>query len=297
MFARVLTVLALAVVSVVAVAASSATGSSTAATARPLVVYDAIGDTAGVADITSVAVARDAADRLTFALNVAGHPAMKRGDLFSIGIDADRNLATGTHGRDLVIMLGWPKGDAQPTYWVGTWGGSEWEQLDALVEAAYSGSGPRFVVAMDEIGVGRSFRFDARAERLSAPNRNAVDRAPGKGLATAAIGVPATIAEIGRVWIPGTMLAPEAGKVLRVRGIELAADDTRVDVAPGLGASVMVRPDRVRCSAKIGSTMLRPVGSCAWRVPGTARGKSLMLKVSVAYRGDEVTDVYPLEVE
>ena len=299
MSGRAFSTLALALALAVLAAAASDDTSTAAetATARPFVVFDTIGDAAGTADITSVAVARDADDRLTFVVNVAGHPSMKRGDLFSIGIDADRNLETGTNGFDRVMALGWPKGDAEPTYSVVTWGGSEWEDLDALVDASYSAHGVRFVVAKDEIGVGRSFRFDARAERLSAPNRGSVDRVPRKGFASVSLGSPATIAEIGRMLIPGTILFPEAGKVLRVRGIELAADDSRVDVAPGLGVTTMVRPDRVRCTAKIGSAVLRPVGSCAWRVPRTARGKTLTLKVSVAYRGAEVTDAYPLEVE
>ena len=95
----------------------------------------------------------------------------------------------------------------------------------------------------------------------------------------------------------GSVLARQFGEPVREIALDHhAAGLDEVDVAPGIGASVAVRPDRVRCTAKIGSAALRPVGSCAWRVPSTARGKTLMLKVSVAYGGDEVTDVYPLEV-
>lgn len=291
MVGRMLSVLALTVVlaAAVAAAASDARVCAAAATARPFVVYDAIGDAVGVGDITSVAVARDAGDTLTFAVNVAGHPSMKRGDLFSIGIDADRSLATGMNGFDRVLMLGWPKGDQQPTYRVGAWNGSDWEDVDVPADVSYPETGPRFVVAAAEIGVGRSFRFDARAERLTAPNRDAMDRVPGKGLASVALGRPSTIAEIDRMTIPFSSLLPEAGKVLRVRGIVVFEE-----VVSGVGAGV--KPERVRCTAKIGGTALRPVASCAWRVPGTARGKTLMLKVSVAHHGGEVTEVYPLRV-
>jgi hypothetical protein len=300
MFVRFLSIFALTVACAIASAAGAASteaGTSAAAAAgRPFVLYDAIGDAVGVADITSVAVARDAKNRVTFAINVAGHPAMKRGELFQVGIDADRSLATGSDGRDVALMLAWPAGEASPSYAVGRWDGSSWQPLDVAADARYSSSGPRFTVAMDDLGLGRAFRFDAGAGRIAAPHKDAVEWAPSKGLASARLVATASIAEIGRMLIPGTMLFPEAGKVFRVRGIELSADDNRVDVAPGIGGSVAVRPDRVRCTAKIGSIELRPVGSCAWRVPSTARGKTLMLKVSVAYRGDEVTDVYPLEV-
>lgn len=299
MFVRFLSILALTVACAVASGAgtaSTAAGTSAAASGSPFVLYDAIGDAVGVADITSVAVARDAKNRVTFAINVAGRTDIKRGDLFQIGIDADRSLATGSGGRDVTLMLVWPPGEASPSYAVARWGGSDWQPLGVAVDARYASSGPRFTVAMDKLGVGRTFRFDAGAARIAAPHKDAEEWAPAKGLASARLVATASIAEIGRMLIPGTMLVPVAGKVFRVRGIELSADDTRVDVAPGLGGSVAVRPDRVRCTAKIGNTVLRPLGSCAWRVPGTARGKTLVLKVSVAYGGDEVTDVYPLEV-
>jgi hypothetical protein len=38
------------------------------------------------------------------------------------------------------------------------------------------------------------------------------------------------------------------------------------------------------------------VAACAWRVPLTAKGKTLMLRLSLAYGGDEWTGVYPLPV-
>jgi hypothetical protein len=302
MFARFLSVLAL----VLACAAASAPGAAPgrtgsaarAVSGRPLVVFDAIGDAAGVVgDITSVAAARDAQNRVTFAINVAGHPAMKHGEVFVIGIDADRALSTGSEGRDIVLMLGWPAGEPRPTYFVGTWGGRDWRPLDIAVDAWHSSSGPRFAVAMGKLGIGRSFRFDARAARMAAPRRDAVDKVPAKGLASAVFRNPASISEIGRMMVPFTGLLPKAGKVLRVKGIEIEAADGRVDVVPGISVGSVVKPDRVRCTAEIGRTVLRPIGACAWRVPSTARGKTLVLKLSVAYGGDEVTELYPLSVE
>ena len=78
MFGRVLSVLVLvvsfALAAVVATTASDAGIASGAVSSRPFVVYDAIGDAEGAPDITSVAVARDSKNRVTFAINVADHP-------------------------------------------------------------------------------------------------------------------------------------------------------------------------------------------------------------------------------
>jgi hypothetical protein len=300
MFGRVFSVLALATglaVASVAAAVPSGAGVSTAALPRPFVVYDAIGDAPGVPDITSTAVARDSRNRLTFAINVANHPSMKRGDLFSIGIDADRRLATGSNGVDVIVELGWSTGEKEPTYAVGRWDGSAWQSLDIPAGVTYLASGPHFTVAGSGIGVGRSFRFAARAARLAAPGKDAADGAPGMGLASVALSAPAEIAEMSRLMIPLPSLLPQAGTLLRVRGIEISIASDQTDVAPGIGVGSVVKPEKIRCTAKIGRVQLRPVGACAWRVPNTARGKTLMLKVTVAYRGDELTRVYPLEVE
>lgn len=297
-FSAVVFALAVAMATVAAVAPGQAGSSAAnAAEPRPFVVYDAIGDAAAVPDITSVAVARDSQNRLTFAINVANHPSMKRGDMFSIGIDADRRLGTGSHGVDVFLALSWGSGDKEPSYSVGNWDGSDWQELDVSADVAYLDHGPRFKVAGSDIGVGRSFRFAARADRLASSNAAALDRAPGTGLASVTLRAPAEVAEMGRLNIPMLAFLPEAGKILRVRGIEIAIAKDQTEIAPGISVGSMVKPEKTRCTAKIGQTRLKAVGACAWRVPSTARGTRLMLQVSVAYRGDEWTGVYPLDVQ
>jgi hypothetical protein len=297
MFARVVWVLALAVsfaLASVFARASDAGVASRTASPRPFVVFDAIGDAAGAADITSVAVARDTQNRVTFAVNVADRPSPKRGDLFSVGLDTDSRLSTGDHGIDVALMLGWWESQQRPTYDVLQWDGSEWQPLDVTAVVSYPEHGLRFTVAMDALGLGRSFGLDARTKRLSAPAKGATDGAAARSVT---LSTPATVAAMGRVLVPGTALFPEAGKVLKVRGVEIVVESDRTDVTDGLSAVPATSPDKQRCSAKIGRVQLRPVAVCAWRVPRDAKGKTLMLKVSLAYGGDEWTGIYPLEVE
>jgi hypothetical protein len=298
MFGRVLSVLALgfsfAVASAVVAIPSDAGIPAEAAGVPPFVVYDAIGDAAGAADITSVAVARDTKNRVTFAVNVADHPSPKRGDLFSVGLDTDRRLSTGDQGIDVALMLGWWPGRQRPTYDVLQWVGSDWQPLDVTADVSYPEHGLRFTVAMDALGLGRSFGLEARTKRLSAPAKGATD---GAVAGSDTLRTPATIAAMGRVLVPGTAMFPEAGKVLKVRGVEIVVESDRTDVTDGLGAAPLISPEKQRCSAKIGRVQLRPVAFCAWRVPRDAKGKTLMLRMSLAYGGDEWTGVYPLGVE
>lgn len=268
-------------------------GIAASVTARPFVVFDAVGDGGGAPDITSVAVASDKAHRVTFAINVADHPAPKRGDVFSVGLDTDHRLATGDHGIDVALTLGWWPGGKGPTYDIAEWNGSAWQRLDASAVVSYPEHGLRFTVAADALGLGRTFGLDALTKRLSAPAKGATDSASA---ASVSLRSPATIATMGRVLVSGTALFPEAGKVLRVRNVEIAVESDRVDVAGDLGAVPTTAPEKQRCSAKIGRVQLRPVAACAWRVPLTAKGKTLMLRLSLAYGGDEWTGVYPLPV-
>ncbi len=153
---------------------------------RPFVFFDAIGDGKGAPDITSVTAARDASNRLTFVVNVADHPSLKRGESLWIWIDADRKVATGDQegfGFDVRLVLGWLSGDAEPTYDVGVWDGSQWAPSDVQADVEYHLHGLRFTVAGGDLGIGRSFRIGVQSAR-----RGAFDVAPNSGLANVSLG-------------------------------------------------------------------------------------------------------------
>jgi hypothetical protein len=300
MSSRVLSVLALVLGSAVAFVVPASSGAVGAvgltSVARPFVTYDSVGDAGGLPDITSVAVARDARDRLTFAVNVANRSSPRKGEVVSIGIDKDRRADTGQKGVDVVLSLGWWANEKDPAYSVERWDGSDWQTLEVPALVTYPDSGLRFVVVGSEIGVGRSFGVAARAGRL-AGSATREDRVPSTGFAQVALRAPAAIAEISRVMLPGPLFLPEAGKVLRVRGIqvELSGNDEEAGNSDVV-ITEMVKPERLRCTAKLGDAQLPPVAACAWRMPITAGGKTVMLKVTLAYHGDEWTQVYPLKI-
>jgi hypothetical protein len=62
-------------------------------------------------------------------------------------------------------------------------------------------------------------------------------------------------------------------------------------------AGAPMRVSAVRCTARIGKSVLRPVSrrlngdyaACAWKLPVTARGKQLLLRVVISTNGRRVT--------
>ena len=264
-------------------------GQAPGANPRPAVFFDAIGDSGTAPDVTSVAVVNDDTGRITFQINFATRPAVKHFVL--IGIDADRNANSGTSGRprgvDYLITA------ASNGYQVSRATATGWEHTD--IEAAYQSwnRGLQLTIAGSDIHLGHSFRFSVRT--VGGQDRNAVDDVPASGrLLTYTLGPAAQLGEIEKFSIgPLTALTPKAGALLRPGSV--------VFIVPG-GQSGLVQsaaaPDRVRCSARIGSAVLPPAGrSCVFRVPEDARGKELVLTIAIAYRGDEVTDVFPMKVE
>jgi hypothetical protein len=147
MSSRVLSVLALVLGSAVAFVVPASSGAVGAvgltSVARPFVTYDSVGDAGGLPDITSVAVARDARDRLTFAVNVANRSSPRKGEVVSIGIDKDRRADTGQKGVDVVLSLGWWANEKDPAYSVERWDGSDWQTLEVPALVTYPDSEAR----------------------------------------------------------------------------------------------------------------------------------------------------------
>jgi hypothetical protein len=238
--------------------------------------------------VTSVAVVNDDTGRITIQINLANRPAPKH--FVMIGVDADRNASTGTTGSprgvDYLIMT-----DSN-NYEVTRAAATGWEPTDISAVYQPGNRGLRLTIASSDLDVGRSFRFAVRT--MGGKDKNVWDDAPDSGrLVTYTLGPPSQLSTMQRVTIPLPNLMPKAGALLKA--------GAKVTVIPG-GQSGSVQygdvPDKVRCSAKIGSTVVPTAGrSCVFRVPQGTRGKELVLTITVAYRGDEWTGVYPVKVE
>ena len=68
--------------------------------------------------------------------------------------------------------------------------------------------------------------------------------------------------------------APVAGKVFTVSSVRLT-----------LTNNAEVRPQSLTCRATLAGKVLKPVARCSWRLPANAKGKRLLIQMTLAYDG------------
>jgi hypothetical protein len=110
-------------------------------------------------------------------------------------------------------------------------------------------------------------------------------QAPPPAPAPTATSTAAPVARLARASVTTVPRSPRAGRLYTVRVRALATTGSPV----GTGA--------VRCTARLGKTVLRPLSRrlragyavCAWKLPKAARGKRLRVAVVVSSGGGKVT--------
>jgi len=233
---------------------------------------DPVGD-ARVLDVTSMQAA--ATDDGTVTVRVA---LTEQPGTVTVLLDADGLAGTGHQGGvDYTLQLAVPGG----AFKLGRWNGTEFPQVLSGATGSYAGGTA-------------SFSLDARALHLG--------RTIGLGLVTFD---PAGIADQA----PDGSFDPERNTLNRFEPrIRWAAESASVAVGPAHAGKVLavraatlrladgstVRADRTACSARLGTRVLR---GCTFRVPSSARGKTLVLAVRASLTdGRAATRVLRLRV-
>ena len=57
-----------------------------------------------------------------------------------------------------------------------------------------------------------------------------------------------------------------------------------------------VAPDSVGCKAKLGGRPVKAKANCTWQLAKSARGKRLVVSVTVGYQSTSYTQSFPLKV-
>jgi hypothetical protein len=254
---------------------------------------DAAGDSNGGPDVRSVTISHDDANRVAIAL---AFEALSIDTETTVGvfIDRDRNAATGDDGIDAAFVVTLANRGFAYLRWNGT-------ELDITqsqgARLVVNGTTMTLDVHLDDVG--GSDGFDVwTIGTLGKVEDGRSDRAPDAGrwsylFPTAARPPPPPappaqqVTTIKRIVLPSAaMLTPRAGKRFSLRpSVQLS--DGRV-----------LRPQTVRCTARVASVPLRavPTGSCVWTIPTSARGKRLMIAVSVTHGGARGTQRLRLPV-
>jgi hypothetical protein len=271
---------------------ASALGKSAHTAAGSQSFTDSTGEDANAPDITTVAVSNDDAGLMTFKINISNRPALTTDMIILMFLDTDANSATGdpqTAGADYAIQL-------EPgAVGLFQWNGSDFTQASsqASVTFSYDATGATIHASAADLGKTKSVRFAVLAvsgivldangnpDFTNAHEDSAPD--PGHGLFTYPVLTKLTLS------VTAFTTAPKPAKAGKRYVASLAANesDTGGPVTAGT----------VTCAATIGTTRLAAtahslaggVATCAWKIPKTAKGKTLRGTVTLVVQGVKVT--------
>jgi hypothetical protein len=276
---RLLVVAALAAAAMLALAGSATAGHYS----------DVAGDSGAAPDITG-AIVVNAGGQLTFTLQIPTLflTAPAQVQLF---IDSDANSATGAvdfAGADYVLV----SYQSDHTWAFAHWTGSDWDWDTpwSTVKVVSLPVAVAFSVNRSELSNTTQVNAWARTVVAQGGAGN-VDVAPDVGLWNYDLRADGPDIR-GVVTTAKPASGPKAGRsfTVAVTGVKLPPDGETTPTTP--------QPDKVRCAAKLAGGTLkgRGAGGCTFNVPKNARGKRLVVAVTVEYGGATKTVQLPFRV-
>lgn len=239
-----------------------------AATAGPATYSDPTGDAKSAPDISKVTIELDAATGgIRFDIQFGGPEALANDGAVLVAIDADRNGTTGDHGADYLL------GVVANGVGLLKWNGSDMAAFSHQPTSVVRTPGDIAVsICSCDIGT-QTFDFVALGVRGAD-----IDAAPDEG---GTFPIPEHTVKIQSFVYSAKPLVPKAGKRFTVKPLGLRLADTNEVVAA----------DTVSCAAKLAGKQLKGSGQggCSWLLPKKARGKNLVVVVSVSYEGQSET--------
>jgi hypothetical protein len=249
------------------------------------------GDARGATDLVNVAVIEDPPGTIHIKVDALA-ARLRSDDQFVFWIDADANPSTGAPGKrgaEIRLLLDGadPSGGSGATHWDGSQFVSQSMPRFGL-HFGYS-SGPSTGFDKNDLGIGTSFNFWVESIRGD-PSANQVDDAPDTGTYAYTIGsgVAPPAPPLDTSPLPPSELVPH--EVTKMPRVPVAGKKFFVAVALTESSSgQVVVSGTVRCSAKIGSKLVRGVrgsftsegAACTVPVPKGTKGRRLVVTMTV----------------
>jgi hypothetical protein len=252
-----------------AVAVSALVVAATApAAAGPATYTDATGDSSSAPDIQRISITDNGASWL-FEIDLASVQDLADNSVVALALDTDRNASTGNGGIDYAIFAS--AGGLAFDKWDGT---TFSPFTHTPTNPALSGGRLTFTVTKTDVGSPASFNFYVVSvhgtDQDTAPDGNADFAYP--------------LPTVQRVLIAGAPVA-HAGKVFAVTGIRAQMSD-----------QTTAAPSSVTCSATLAGKPLAKAGACSWHVPKTAKGKTLVVKLTIVVGSSTTTRTLAFKV-
>jgi hypothetical protein len=251
---------------------------------------DPAGDNGSAPDITGATVASDANGQFVFSIGVTNMPVS--GDVQAVlFIDSDANPTTGVIGSGGIDYIMYSD-RSDHTWGFGHWTGSAWDWDTPWTTARVlpTSNAVLFTVNRRELSNAAQVNFWALTME-SDGSEGKYDVAPDRGLWN--YDLQAGGPDIKSIMLATKPSAPKAGKLftVTVTGLELPPDGNLLSTPP--------QPESYTCRAKVAGKPLagRGQGGCTFKLPKKARGKKLVVAVTVQYEGVAKTVEYPFKVK
>jgi hypothetical protein len=271
---------------------AAALGSSSRNASNSVRYPDSTGEDAAAPDITSTVVSNDDAGLITFQINVSNRPSFTQDMLLDIPLDTDNNKRTGdpqADGAEYDIEL-------QPgVVALFKWSGSDYGSSVAAPSLVYSytAAGATIKIKASDLGDVKEFHFFSDLTSgitLDAQGKpdftNAHDDAsPDPGHATFDYKVQTKLS-LQFVSLKGAPFPAKAGKLFAV-GLAANESDTAGPVKSGTVACTASIAAR-HVASKV-AVVANGVAVCEWKIPPTAKGKTIRGSVSLSVQGTKLS--------
>lgn len=271
---------------------TAALGDSSRQTSNSVTFPDSTGEDAAAPDVTNVVVSNDDAGALTFVLNISNRPALTP-DMFAlIFVDADQNANTGdvdSLGAEYVIELD------PGSVILYQWNGSDFVTAasQASLTYAYTTTGATIRIRAADLGNTKAFKFGTLV---------------ASGVATDAQGQP-DFTNIHRDYAPDLghgffsyqvltrliltvtafTVSPKPAKSGRPFSVSLAANQNDTSGPVQRGAATCAATIALKRIVAVTHTVANGVASCVWRIPKTAKGKTIRGTITLTVQGVQVS--------
>ena len=260
---------------------------------------DSVGENANAPDITSVAVSNDDAGMITFQVNISNRPQLTQDMFILILLDTDKNPATGSAdfgGADYIVEL--DPGVVTLFQWNGT------DFVPAASQSsltfAYATTGATIHVSTADLGKTKAINLGVLAASGlvvdAAGNANfdniQTDSAPDPGHGFFAYNV------LTKLVLSATAFstAPKPAKAGRPFSATLAANENDTAGPVQSGVVTCVATAGGKRIAAVSHVLANGVATCIWRVPATAKGKTIRGTITLNVRGTKLTRAFSSKI-
>lgn len=284
---------------VLVVLPTGALGGSSRGTVNSTTFPDSTGEDPNGPDITSVVVTNDDAGNIVFQINISNRPALTPDMFLLLFLDTDQNSATGdtqSLGAEYVIEL--DPGSVTLYQWNGT------DFVAALSQVSltysYQPTGAIIRISVGDLGKPKAFKFGTLAvsgvalDAAGNPDfTNAhVDFAPDAGHGFFTYQVLTKL--ILRVTTFTT--APKPAKAGRPFSASLVATRNDTNEPVTSGTVTCVATIAFKRIPAVTHLLTNGVANCAWRLPATAKGKTLRGSITLTVEGVKASRTFSARI-